>query len=308
MKAASIALAALLAALAVFAPGFYAASNVRDLLLNNAPALLVAIGMTVVILAGQIDISVAAQFGVASVLAAELAKAGVPAALLLVVIPLGGALMGALNGALVSRLGIPAIVATLATMAFWKEGLRWVTQGAWVQNLPPSFQWMGLGQAAGQGVILASAALLLLFAWWALGNLEAGRAVYATGSNFEAARLAGLRPERVVLSVFALCGAMTALAALLNSVRFSEIPSGAGAGMEMKAIAAAVVGGCSISGGRGSVAGTLVGALLLGAIGTALTFLHVDAAWEKAIQGAIILAAIVAAAVRVPARSLHAVR
>lgn len=308
MKAAATALGALLAALAAFAPGFYAASNLRDLLLNNAPALLVAIGMTAVILAGQIDISVAAQFAVASVLAAELAKAGLPIIALALVVPFVGGMMGAINGLLVSRSGIPAIVATLATMALWKEGLRWATQGAWVQNLPAGFQWMGLGQTAGQAAILLVTAFVFGLTAWALHHLQAGRAVYATGSNFEAARLLGLRPERVVLGVFAFCGALTGLAALLNSVRFSEVPSGAGAGIEMKAIAAAVVGGCAISGGRGTVSGTLVGALLLGAIGTALTFLHIDAAWEKALQGAIILAAIMSAAVRVTPRSAHAIR
>ncbi len=308
MKAASLALAALLAALAVWAPGFYAVENLRDLLVNNAPALLVAIGMTVVILAGHIDISVAAQFAVASVLSAELAKAGLPVGSLAVVIPILGAAMGAVNGLLAGRAAIPSIVATLATMALWKEGLRWATQGAWVQNLPSGFQWFGLGQTAGQAAILLSAAAVFGLTAWALRNLRAGRAVYATGSNFEAARLAGLRPDWVVTGAFVFCGALTALAALLNSVRFSEIPSGAGTGIEMKAIAAAVVGGCAISGGRGSVTGTLVGALLLGAIGTALTFLHVDAAWEKALQGMIILAAIMVSAAQFTPRIAHAAR
>lgn len=308
MKAAAVALGALLAVLAILAPGFYEWTNLRDLLLNNAPALLVAVGMTAVILAGQIDISAGSQFAMASVLVAELAKAGVPAFVLPAIAIAAGALMGLANGTLVSRLGIPAIVTTLATMTLLKEGLRWLTQGAWVQNLPPGFQWMGLGQALGQVLILSIVACAVALAAWSLRHLALGRAVYATGSNFEAARLAGLRPDRIVTGVFVAAGALTGLAACLNSMRFSEIPSGAGAGIEMKAIAAAVVGGCAISGGRGTVLGTTIGALLLGAIGTALTFLHVDAAWEKAIQGAIILAAIVAAASRLPARRAHALR
>lgn len=300
MKAAWNALGALLALLAVIAPGFYSASNLRDLLLNNAPALLVALGMTAVILAGQIDISVASQFALVSVLSAVLAKLGVPVMAMLVIAPLLGGALGAINGALVSRLRIPAIVATLAAMAVLRESLRWATDGAWIQNLPSSFQWLGLGQAGGQTLILMVTAAVFAAVAWALRNLAGGRAVYATGSNFEAARLAGLFPDRVVMAVFVFCGAMTGLAAFLNSIRFSEIPSNAGAGIEMKAIAAAVVGGCAITGGRGSAAGTLIGAMLLGTIGTALTFLHVDAAWEKAIQGAIILAAIMAATARLP--------
>jgi rhamnose transport system permease protein len=307
MKAASIALGVLLAVLAVVAPGFFSAANLRDLLLNNAAALLVAVGMTAVILAGQIDISVASQFALVSVLAAVLAKMGVPLAALLMVAPLLGGVLGAINGALVSRLRIPAIVATLATMALLRESLRWATEGAWIQNLPAGFQWMGLGQQGGQILILGVTAAVFAIVAWGLRNLAGGRAVYATGSNFEAARLAGLHPDRVVLAVFVFAGAMTGLGAFLNSIRFSEIPSNAGMGIEMKAIAAAVVGGCSITGGRGSLLGTLAGALLLGAIGTALTFLHIDAAWEKAIQGAIILAAIMAAAARLPRRA-HAAK
>jgi rhamnose transport system permease protein len=123
-------------------------------------------------------------------------------------------------------------------------------------------------------------------------NLAGGRAIYATGSNEEAARLAGVETARVKLSVFAIAGTLTGLASLLNSVRFNQIPSNAGLGLEMKVIAAAVVGGAAIRGGRGSFAGTLLGVVLLGAIGPALTFIGVSAYWERALQGAIILAAV----------------
>jgi rhamnose transport system permease protein len=122
--------------------------------------------------------------------------------------------------------------------------------------------------------------------------------VYATGSNEQAARLAGLDTARVTFAVFAIAGALTGLAALLNSVRFNQIPSNAGIGLEMKVIAAAVVGGAAIRGGRGSFSGTLLGVVLLGAIGPALTFLGVSAYWERALQGAIILAAVALDALR----------
>jgi rhamnose transport system permease protein len=122
--------------------------------------------------------------------------------------------------------------------------------------------------------------------------------VYATGSNEQAARLAGLDTARVTFAVFTIAGALTGLAALLNSVRFNQIPSNAGIGLEMKVIAAAVVGGAAIRGGRGSFAGTLLGVVLLGAIGPALTFLGVSAYWERALQGAIILAAVTLDALR----------
>jgi rhamnose transport system permease protein len=140
---------------------------------------------------------------------------------------------------------------------------------------------------------------------WVMRNLAAGRAVYAIGSNPDAARLAGLSTARVTLAVFIAAGALTGLAALLNSVRFNQIPSNAGLGLEMKVIAAAVVGGASIRGGEGTLAGTLLGVVLLGAIGPALTFLGVSAYWERALQGAIILAAVAIDAVR-ERRAFHA--
>jgi rhamnose transport system permease protein len=128
---------------------------------------------------------------------------------------------------------------------------------------------------------------------WTLWNVAAGRAVYATGSNREAARLAGMHPSRIVFGVFTILGALSGLAAVLNSVRFNQIPSNAGLGLELKVIAAVVIGGTAITGGKGSILGTVLGVILMGAIGPALTFLGVGAYWEKAIQGAIILAAIV---------------
>jgi len=284
----------LLVAVGVAAPSFFGAGNLRDLALNNAPVLLVATGMTLVILVGEIDISVGSQFAVCSVVAGWLAKEGVPVALLLPCAILAGAAMGALNGALVGRLGLPSIIVTLAMLTAWRDALRWVTQGAWVQNLPPNFQWFGLGQSLAQGLIVAAALGVLTGFAWVLRNIGLGRAVYAVGSDAEAARLAGIEPPRVVFGVFVLMGALVGLAALLNAVRFDSVPSNAGLGLELKAIAAVVVGGTAITGGRGTLVGTLIGAALLGTIGTALTFVGVNPFWERAIQGAIILAALVA--------------
>ena len=127
---------------------------------------------------------------------------------------------------------------------------------------------------------------------WALRNLAAGRAVYAVGSDAEAARLAGVEPAQVTFFIFVLMGALVGLAALLNAVRFSTVPSNAGLGLELKVIAAVVVGGTAITGGRGRLIGTLVGVALLGTIGPALTFVGINPFWEKAIQGAVILAAL----------------
>jgi rhamnose transport system permease protein len=290
---AALAYAGLLALVAVFAPSFFSAANLRDLALNNAPALIIATGMTIVILTGQIDISVGSQFAVASVAVGWLAKSGVPAPMLLFCALLIGAAMGAVNGSLAGYLRLPSIIVTLAMLAVWRDLLRWTTEGAWVQGLPADFQWFGLGQSVGQWLIVGVALAVPVSFIWTLRNLSAGRAIYAVGSDSEAARLAGIEPPHIVFGVFVLMGALTGLAALLNAARFSVVPSNAGLGLELKAIAAVVVGGTAITGGRGSLVGTLIGVLMLGTIGTALTFLGINPFWERSIQGAIILAALV---------------
>jgi rhamnose transport system permease protein len=289
---AALAYVALLVLVGLFAPSFFSSANLRDLALNNAPVLLVAIGMTLVILAGEIDISVGSQFAVCSVAAGWLAKQGLPTPLLLPGVVLIGAAMGALNGVLVGRLRLPSIIVTLAMLVAWRDALLWVTQGAWVQDLPQTFQWFGLGQALGQVFIVGIALIVLITFSWVLRNVGVGRAIYATGSDAEAARLAGIDPQRVVCGAFIAMGALAGLAALLNAVRFAAVPSNAGVGLELKAVAAVVVGGTAITGGRGTLLGTLIGAALLGTIGTALTFAGINPFWEKAIQGAIILAAL----------------
>jgi rhamnose transport system permease protein len=289
---AAIAFAALLGIVAAVAPSFYSGANLRDLLLNNAPALIVAAGMTLVIISGQIDISVASQFAVCSVAAGLLAKLGAPIPLLLLLTLFIGGTIGAVNGLLIGFLRMPSIIVTLAMLVILRDSLRWESEGAWVQDLPSNFQWFGLGQTIGQWLILLIAALVFAGFAWFLRNVSGGRMIYAVGSSSEAALLNGIQPGRVVFLVFVIMGALTGLAATLNAVRFSSIPGNAGAGLELKTIAAVVVGGAAITGGRGTLAGTLVGVALLGTIGTALTFLGINPFWEKAIQGVIILLAL----------------
>jgi rhamnose transport system permease protein len=285
------ALLALLGLLAVAAPGFFRARNLRDLLVDNATVLIAAVGMTCVILARQIDISIGSQFAIAGVAAGTLYKLGLPMPAVVPAVLALGAAMGALNGALVAW-GLPSIVVTLASMAALRETLRLFTQGQDVLGLASGFQWLGLGQEAGRAVIVSTAVLVFAAAAWALRHLAAGRAIYAVGSDAEAARLAGIPSRQVVFSVFVLLGVLTALAGTLAAVRFPQVQTAAGIGLELQVIAAVVVGGTAVSGGRGTLLGTLLGVGLLGTIGPALTFLRVSAFWEQALQGAIILAAV----------------
>ncbi len=283
---------ALAGVLLVRAPTFFTAANLVDILLAALPVLIVATGATLVVLTGEIDISVGSVFAIASVAAGAFAKLDLPMPLVLVLSIGTGATFGAMNGLLVAALRLPSIVVTLAAMVALRDGLRWITQGAWIQELPAGFQWFGLSQRAYPVVAIGIAAVLLITVSWALRNLPAGRAIYATGSNADAARLNGIRTAHVRFFVFMAAGACTGLAAVLNAVRFNQIPSNAGVGMEMQVIAAVVVGGTAITGGRGTLVGTGLGVLLLGAIGPALTFLGASPYWERALQGAIILAAV----------------
>ncbi len=288
------ALSVLLLVLAVLAPGFFQRGQLLSILSSAVPVLLVASGMSLVIICRQIDISVGSQFALCSVFLGLLIRAHWPMPAAASAAIVAGAGLGAFNGALVAGLGLPSIVVTLATMVTWREGLRWWREGEFVRDLPESFQWFGLGQAGGQAATLLATALVFLILVLVMKHLSAGRFVYAVGSDAEAARLAGIRPQAVTFAVFVLMGAMTGLAALLNAVRFADVDPKTGTGLELQAIAAAVVGGVAISGGRGNLWGVLAGVLLLACIAPALVFLKLQPQWEKALQGCIILLAVAA--------------
>jgi rhamnose transport system permease protein len=288
----TLAYIALLILLAVSAPSFFRGDKLLSIFVTSAPVLVAAVGMTLVILTRHIDISIGSQFSVCAVTAGLLAQAGLPMPIVVVAAIATGAGLGAINGVLIAGLRLPSIVVTLATMVILREGLRWWREGESVKNLPADFQWFGLGQDAGQWLIIGAALATLIASAWALRYLALGRAVYATGSDPEAAWLVGIRPGRVVFGVFVLMGALSGLASLLNASRFADVDASAGLGMELEVITAVVVGGVTVSGGRGTVLGPFVGVLLLGTIGSALVFLGAEAYWAKAIQGAIILLAV----------------
>lgn len=298
------ALALLLVALAILAPNFFELQPMLSRLSEQAPALVVVIGMTLVIICRQIDISVGSQFGVCAVIAGSLAAAKLPLPFVLLASAGAGAIMGALNGVLVAGLGLPSIVVTLATMVTWAEALRLWQKGRFI-NLPSGVQWFGLPQISGQTTLIAFSVVLLIGAAWVMKNLAAGRHVYAVGSDAEAARLAGVDPKKTTFSVFVLIGILVGIAAVMNLVRSPQVDPKSGTGLELQVIAAAVVGGVAVSGGRGNLWGVFAGLLLLATINPALTYLHVEAYWERAIQGGVILLAVVADGLRSRRRTTH---
>ncbi len=293
----AIALALLLLSLAIFAPHFFQAQPLVSRLTSQMPALVAAVGIALVIISRQIDISIGAQFSMFAIVAGVTASAGFPLGIAILAALVTGALMGAVNGVLVAYLGLPSIVVTLATMVTWQEALRLWQQGR-LLALPSGIQWFGLSQQVGQMVVISVAFTLVVGAAWAMKNLSGGRQIYATGTDAEAARLAGIDPKRTTFRVFVLMGLLTGLAAVLNLVQSPQVQPNCGDGLDLKTIAAVVVGGVAISGGRGTMWGVLLGMLLLANVNPALTHFHQPPYWEKAIQGLVILLAVVADGLR----------
>jgi rhamnose transport system permease protein len=291
------ALGVLLLVLAVIAPSFFQAQPLLSLAAREAPGLIVAGGMALVILSRQIDISVGSQFAVCGVTAGLLAAQGIALPLVAVAAVATGALLGAMNGLLVAGLGLPSIVVTLGTLVAWREGLRWWRQGQFV-DLPDGLQWLGLSQRTGQFLLIGLALMMFVALAIALRKVAIGRYIYAVGTDEEASRLAGIRPRWVTFGVFVAMGALTGLAAMMNAIQSPQVDPKSGTGLELRAIAAVVVGGVAISGGRGNLWGVLVGAVMLICISPALTHLHVEAYWSRAIEGSIILLAVVADGIR----------
>jgi rhamnose transport system permease protein len=216
--------------LAIVSPGYFSIENITDLLLANLPVLVVALGMTLVILTGEIDISVGSTFAICSVVAGLLAKAGWPIPLAAAAAVLTGAAIGSVNGALVAYARIPSIVVTLGVMTALREALRWWTQGAWVQDLPPSFQWLGLTQGAYPAASTTLTALMFAACAWALG--QTGGRPRALRRRLECGSGAAGRPPhaRDQAGRVALLGALTGWAACSTpcaSTRFRATPASA---------------------------------------------------------------------------------
>lgn len=279
-------------------PGFLQTANLRDILVNAAPLVVAACGMTMVILAGMIDISAGSALAVCAATAGLTAKAGAPLLLVILAPMLAGAIVGAVNGWLVAFVRIPAIIVTLGMMSVLRGGIIWWTRGEWIGNLPPSFSAVGRGEVAGVPIPVWIAAGVVAATALLLARTPFGRHLYAVGGNPLAAARMGIPVPRVLWLVFVLHGALLGLAALVYASRFSVIQSNAGLGFELLVISAVVVGGVNIFGGQGTVWGSALGALLLQVISTGLIFRRVSEYWAPSVQGALVLLAVVADAWR----------
>jgi rhamnose transport system permease protein len=290
------ALALLIAVTAILEPRFIEANSLRNLALNASIFAILAVGQTLVIITRNVDLSMGSILGLSAFLAGDLLSGNQDLPLPLVfLLGMGlGAACGLLNGVLVTWGQVPALVVTLGTLyAFRGIAFLW-TEGRQVnaETLPDPFLNLGSDSIAGVPILVLVALVIVLAVGQWLRDYRPGRELYAIGSNPEGARLAGVRSNRRVLVAFILAGALAGLAGVLFTARFGTVDATAGVGYELTVIAAAVVGGVAIFGGTGTVYGAALGALLLGTITSSLIVLRVEAFWQQAAIGALLLAAI----------------
>jgi ribose/xylose/arabinose/galactoside ABC-type transport system permease subunit len=275
------------------APRFLAERNIADILQGNAYIAVAAIGVSMVIISGNIDISVGSLIGVLATISGLMAVNGFPIWLAWLAPLVIGALVGAVIGFLVAYLRIPAIVVTLGMLSILQGGLIILTGGAWIYDIPVEFQ---LAQQRPLGIpmpVIIMIALTIGAALW-MRYSGLGRAIYAVGGNSEAARLSGISPRATIMRVFIINGVFVGVAAVLFATQFTTIQSTVPPGLELFVITASVVGGVSILGGTGTVVGSTLAAVLLRAINSAMIFFNISPYWLRAVQGILILITVLA--------------
>ncbi len=281
-------------------PAFLAAGNLRDLLVQSVPAIIAACGLTLVIVLGEIDISIGGMMGLLATVMGQLTSpshAGWPVLAGVAVTLLLGAGLGCLNGLLVTFGRMPSIIVTLAMLTILQGVNLTLMNGQWITDLPPGLRFFGIGTLAGIPFSLWTAGIVVALSVLLTRETPLGRRIYAAGSAPDAARLAGISVRRLKLFAFTLTGFLTALATVVSVPRLSVIETGIGSGFELLVVTCVVVGGTRISGGQGAILGSVLAALLLGLVRPMLIFLHLGVSatyWEKAIQGGFILAAVLA--------------
>lgn len=277
-------------------PRFLSPQSIRDLLLNAVILVTLAVGQTLLIVTRNVDLSVGSIVGLVAFGTGKLllAAPGTPVIVALLVGVAAGAACGAVNGSLVAAARVPALVVTLGTLYVFR-GLdySWASgQQINAADMPRAFLRFGTASVLGVPVLALIALVLVLVVGFYLRSYRSGRELYAIGSDPDAARLSGIPVGRRVFAAFVANGALAGLAGVLYAARFGTLDATVGAGLELTVIAAAVVGGVAIFGGSGTVFGAAVGALLLQTITSSLVVLRINAFWQQAVVGALILAAI----------------
>lgn len=282
------------ALLSILSPSFLSLSNLMNVLNQVSLNGLVAIGMTFVILSGGIDLSVGSVLALSGAVLAALLKSGIPDALAMLLVLALGMIMGLLNGAFISQFNLQPFIVSMAFMTMYRGATFVFTQGRPITGLGDTglFVAAGRGDAAGipwSGIILLVAFLVTAFV---LDKTVFGKGIYAIGGNAEAARLSGLPVKRLRASVYAISGLFSAMASIILTSRLDSAQPLAGQGYELDAIAAVVLGGTSLAGGRGFMVGTVIGAFIIGILNNGLNLLEVSSFYQQIVKGAVILLAV----------------
>lgn len=281
--------------LSLFAPQMLQEGNLAGILNQMVFILIPTLGMTIVIIAGGIDLSVGSVIGLSGGVAAFLLSIGLPMPVAFLLAVLSGAMIGAINGLIITRLKVPDFVATLAMLGVARGILYVWTNGIPFRDYMDEAYYIigGLRMVAGKLTVPVFVALaLLLVLTFLLRRTYLGAHFRATGSNADAASLSGIRPDRIKLLAYIASGTLAAVTGVMLAGRLTTVHPAMGSGYELETIAAAVMGGAALSGGRGSFWGALVGALTLTIIQNAINILNIESTWENIIIGSIILFAV----------------
>lgn len=272
---------------------FLTFNNIMNILLDISGIAIASIGATMVIITGGIDVSTGAVLGVTAFFVGKLVETGANPGITVVVALVVGALLGSINGVLVSYGNIPPIITTLGTMNIYRAATFTLLQGKWINLLqaPQTITPIGLGRVSGIPVPFLLALGLIAIASYFLYKRATGRYIYAIGGGLEAARLAGININTVRVFIYGLTGVAVAMSSVIYVARTKIVQANTGSGFEMDVIAATVLGGTSILGGKGSVIGSLLGALLVGIIKNGLTLLsrHISGFMEGMVVGTLII-------------------
>ena len=287
---------------AFLSPYFFTPDNLLNVSLQASITAIIAAGMTFVILTGGIDLSVGSLVAFAGIVSTTVLKSGLPPVAGFAAAILAGVAVGSLSGAFagfcISRFNIAPFIVTLATMTIWRGAAFVWTDGRPVWELPAGFAFLGTGRLLAVPVPTIIMVLTFIASHIILTRTRFGRYVYAVGGNIEAARLAGIRTWRVLLNVYVLSGTLAALSGILLASRMNSGQPNAGVSYELDVIAAVVVGGTSLSGGAGSIAGTFIGAMLIAVLRNGLNLLNVNSYIQQVIVGVVILLAVMLDQVR----------
>jgi rhamnose transport system permease protein len=278
-------------------PAFLTVSNFQNILLDISVLVIVALAQMMVIITRGIDLSVGSSIGLVAMMVSFMVV-GFPTMPAVLALPLGmalGAVLGSINGVIVAYGGVPPIIATLGTLSIFRGLIFLYSRGDWVNayQYPASFPQLAKGTPLGVPNLIIIALVVAVLVFLFLTFTRTGRNIYAVGSNPDAARFAGIPVQRIIFLVYMLSGLLCGLAAVLWASRFEAAQTNTAMGFELQTVAAPVVGGVNIFGGSGSVLGAGLGAFLLGIINNALTVAQISPFWQLAVQGLLILLAVI---------------